>query len=64
VTLTVSIHDDSGEQEDSVVHVPDDDYLLVCTGNCYEAGVQVYPRSGTHVITIKGQKAKAIPPAA
>jgi hypothetical protein len=58
MTLTVTVHDDSGEQEDSVVHVADDDYLLLCTGGCYEAGVQAYPRSGTHVITVKGQRAR------
>ena len=30
-----------------------DDYSLVCDGDCYVAGIQTYPKSGTHVITIK-----------
>lgn len=57
MTLTVTVHDDSGEQPDEVMHVMDDDYLLICTGGCYQDGLQVYPKVGTHVITIKGRKA-------
>lgn len=58
MTLTVHIHDNSGQQEDTTVEVQDDDYFLVTTGSCYEAGIQAYPKSGTHVITIKGQRAR------
>lgn len=54
MTLTVTVHDDSGEQPDETMHVMDNDYLLVCCGTCYMDGVQAYPKSGTHVVTIKG----------
>lgn len=58
MTLTVTVHDDTGEQPDEVMHVADNDYLLVCHGTCYMAGVQAYPKVGTHVITVKGQRAR------
>lgn len=29
------------------------DYLLIPFAPCHRAGVQVYPKSGTHVITVK-----------
>lgn len=55
--LTVTVRDNkTGETETR--DVADNDYLLICTGGCYEAGIQVYPKSGTHVITIKGQRAR------
>jgi hypothetical protein len=56
VTLTITVKDnETGETETR--EVPDNEYLLITTGSCYEAGVQVYPKSGTHVITIKGRRA-------
>lgn len=30
-----------------------DDYIIVCAGSRYVAGTQLYPRSGTCVITVK-----------
>lgn len=29
------------------------DYILIPFGPCHRHGVQIYPRSGTHVITVK-----------
>lgn len=57
VTLTVTVHDDSGQQEDSTVTVADNDYFIVTTGSCYVAHTNAFPKSGTHVLTIKGQHA-------
>lgn len=42
--------DNPAETESKVIK---DDYNLVCDGDCYVAHVQVYPKSGTHVITVK-----------
>lgn len=57
MTLTVTVRDnETGETETK--EVLDNDYLLICTGSCYEDSLQVYPKSGTHVITIKGQRAR------
>ena len=39
-----------GAQESCVIK---DDYNLVVDGDCYVANIQAYPKSGTHVITIK-----------
>ena len=30
-----------------------DDYCLTVDGECYVSGIQVYPATGTHIITIK-----------
>ncbi len=35
--------------------IPAGDYLILCTDPCYLAGAQTYPKSGTHVLTIKGR---------
>ncbi len=40
----------SGESASRVIK---DDYNLVTDGDCFVSGIQVYPESGTHVITIK-----------
>lgn len=37
--------------------VPDGDYLLIVTEPA-EASFQVFPTTGTHVITVKGRKEK------
>jgi hypothetical protein len=63
VTLTVTVHDDSGKQEDSTVQVADNDYFIVTTGACYVAHTNVFPKAGTHVLTIKGQRARHASPA-
>ena len=41
---------DDGDRQSVIIH---DDYSLTCDGDCYVANVQAYPKSGTHVITIK-----------
>jgi hypothetical protein len=33
-----------------------DDYVLICAGSCYLAGVEADLETGTHVITVKGVK--------
>lgn len=53
MTITVTVTD-SATGEAETREVPENDYFLLCTGTCYEAGVQAYPKSGTHVLTIKG----------
>lgn len=59
MTLTVTIVENAtGTTENQ--EVADNDYFLICTGSCYEAGIQVYPKAGTHVITIKGQRARHV----
>ena len=37
-----------------------DDYNLVTDGDCYVAGIQSYPKSGTHVITIRNVGGKRL----
>jgi hypothetical protein len=32
-----------------------DDYVVVCAGSCYLAHTQIFPKSGTHQLTIKGR---------
>jgi hypothetical protein len=41
---------DDGSTQSAVIK---DDYNLVCDGDTFVASVQVYPKSGTHVITLK-----------
>jgi hypothetical protein len=41
---------DSGEQQAVTIK---DDYNLVTDGDCVVAHIAAYPKSGTHVITIK-----------
>jgi hypothetical protein len=43
---------------DSQTQVIDDDYCLVTAGDCYVAGTQVHPVTGTHVITVKNVRRK------
>ena len=33
-----------------------DDYVITTAGTCYVANIQTYPKTGTHVITVKGRK--------
>lgn len=33
-----------------------DDYVLITAGTARQTAVQVYPKSGTHVLTVKGVK--------
>jgi len=41
---------DTGEQQARVMK---DDYSLITDGDCYVAHIAAYPKSGTHVITVK-----------
>ena len=41
---------DTGERQARVIK---DDYNLVTDGDCEVAGIQVYPGTGTHVITVR-----------
>jgi hypothetical protein len=43
---------------DSQTAVIADDYVLICAGSCYQAGVDADPETGTHVITVRGVKRK------
>lgn len=42
----------TGETESQQVQ---NDYIIVCAGSCHVAHTQVYPKKGTHVLTIKGR---------
>jgi hypothetical protein len=42
------------------VTVAEGDYFIVTTEPCYVDGVQTYPTKGTHVLTIKGCRPKAV----
>lgn len=42
----------NGEKSAMIVHPGD--YILIPFEPCHRAGVQTYPSSGTHIITIKG----------
>lgn len=37
----------------SETHTIENDYILVTAGTCRRVGVQMYPKTGTHVITVK-----------
>lgn len=54
MSLTVTVKDnETGDTESA--HVPDHDYLLLVTGDCYLAHSQAHI-NGTHVLTIKGRR--------
>jgi hypothetical protein len=56
----VTIEDlEAGTKETMLV--PNNDYYLLATGSCFVANTQVYPKSGTHVLTIKGRGGKRAP---
>jgi hypothetical protein len=46
---------DDGQGEPETIEV-EDDYVIVCDGDCYVAHCQVYPGTGTHQLTIKKGK--------
>ena len=55
MSLTVTVRDDqTGEEETG--HVMDGDYLLVTCLPCRLDGYQVYPKSGTVVLTVKDHR--------
>ena len=57
VRIRVTAEDLGTGESDSVVIT--DDYVLICAGSCYQAGVQAELANGTHVITVKGVKRRA-----
>ena len=57
VTLKVTVLDEQTSQTETG-HVADGDYVLITAAPCYRDSVQVYPTSGTHVITVKGRTGK------
>lgn len=57
MSLTVTaVDNETGET--NTVHVPDGDYLLICTNPCWLDGVQTHA-NGTHVLTVKGRQPRA-----
>lgn len=40
-------------EDELLVRVIKDDYNLVTDGDCEVTGIQVYPGTGTHVITVR-----------
>jgi hypothetical protein len=53
MTLRVTVIDlESGESETRDVAAGD--YLLTTADPCYVAHIQTFPRSGTHILTVKG----------
>lgn len=45
---------DTGESEAKVI---ENDWLVICDGDRYVDGIQVYPGTGTAVITVKRRRA-------
>ena len=33
-----------------------DDYIFICAGNTYLTSTQSYPKTGTHILTVKRQE--------
>ena len=57
MSLTVTVKDnETGETE--TVQIPDHEYFLLTTGDCYVSHTQAYPSKGTHVLTIRGRHPK------
>lgn len=52
--IRVTVEDlKTGESESQVIQ---DDYVVVTAGSCYVSYTQVYPKTGTHQLTVKGRK--------
>jgi hypothetical protein len=50
--IRVTVTDlETGESQSAEIT---DNYVLICAGSAYRSGVQVFPKAGTHVVTIKG----------
>lgn len=50
--IEITVRDlETGEAETEVI---ENDYFLVTAGSCRVTSTQLYPKSGTHVLTIKG----------
>lgn len=61
MSLRVTVVDEQTGQSDAV-RVEDGDYVLITAAPCYRASVVAYPKSGTHVITVKGRTVAAPEP--
>lgn len=48
--VTAQSLDDPSDSQSADIR---DNYNIVCDGECFISGIQVYPKSGTHVVTIK-----------
>ena len=57
VALRITV-EDLKTGETSTQEMLEDDYFILTTGRCEVAGIQTYPTKGTHVITVKGQRAR------
>lgn len=56
--VRITVEDlETGETESTVLD--DDNYVLITAGACRRTSVQAYPKSGTHVITIKGVRGRS-----
>ena len=54
--IRVTVTDlETGESDSTEIW---DNYVLICAGSCYQAGVQA-SANGTHVLTVKGCRARA-----
>ena len=50
--IRVTVTDlETGESDSAEIM---DDYVLITAGSAKRTALQVYPKSGTHVITVKG----------
>lgn len=58
MTLTVTIKDDETGEE-TISQVSNNDYLVVCSGDCYVSHTQSFPKFGTYILTIEGQRMEA-----
>jgi hypothetical protein len=45
---------DTGKTETETI--ASNDYWIITTGTCYVSNTQVYPKTGTHQLTIKGRQ--------
>jgi hypothetical protein len=53
--IKVTVEDlQTGERETNIIQ---DDYICVTAGDCYVSHTQIYPRTGTHQLTIKRHNA-------
>lgn len=55
--IRVAVLDHATGKEEAI-EVPPGEYLILCTTPCWVSHTQVYPKSGTHVLTVKGRIAR------
>lgn len=54
MSVTVTCRDDQTGEESTEV-VQDGDYLIVTVEPCHLAYTRAYPRTGTHIVTLRGR---------